>query len=126
MLGISWLGIALLWLALDASRAIVLLAYAATLPLLVDLLRNSKAGVSLSDTTLRWYSGRKTAEVALAQIACARLDTRLDLSVKLTLILTDGRKLRLPLEAIPPADMFEDALKARGLRVERHHFSLMG
>lgn len=63
---------------------------------------------------------------ALSAIKTVRLDTRLDLSIKATLILHTGAKMRLPLDAVPPSAAFEEALKQRGILVERHHFRLVG
>ncbi len=55
------------------------------------------------------------------------LDTRLDFSVRASVVLADGgRKIRLPYESTPPHKALEAALLARGIAVQRHHFSLIG
>ena len=64
------------------------------------------------------------AEVPLSEIDHIRLDTRWDFSVRATVLLTNGKRLRLPYEALPPHRSFEAALQARGIRVERHHFNV--
>ena len=55
-----------------------------------------------------------------------RFDTRLDFSVRVSAVLADRRKVRLPYEALPQHKRLEAACHAHGLRVERHHFSLLG
>ena len=63
--------------------------------------------------------------VAFSEIDHFRLDTRLDFSVRATVVLRSGRKIRLPFEATPPHQAFEDALTARGVTVKRFHFQLL-
>jgi hypothetical protein len=119
-----------IWTALAAAIVVfgaalwlmALLAFG-TLPALWDLWRNPMAGLTLDDAVLRWFSGKRHAEVAFPEIDLVRFDTRLDFSVRATVILRTGRKLRLPFEATPPHLDFEAALVARGLKTERHHFS---
>lgn len=93
-----------------------------TLPALYEFLTDKRAELALSDSALRWSSGSLARTVPLAEIQRARFDTRWDLSVRVTLILRDGEKLRLPPQCTPPHRGFEAALKALGLPVERHHF----
>lgn len=114
------------WLWLEAATWLMPLLALPTLPALWEVIANPAAGLRLTDSHLRWFSGRRDAEVALAQIDHIRLDTRLDLSVRATVVLRTGRKLRLPFEATPPHRSFEDALTARGVKVLRHHFMLVG
>ncbi|MEP3637918.1 MAG: hypothetical protein ABJN14_11725 [Paracoccaceae bacterium] len=97
-----------------------------TLPALYDLLANPKAGMRFGRDTVRWFSGSRDAELPWDQVDRVRLDTRLDLSVRACFILITGRKVRVPFEATPPHEQFESALVARGVKVERHHFSLVG
>ena len=68
-----------------------------TLPALWDLWRNPAAGIILSDENLEWFSGRLDGNVALAQIDRIRMDTRWDLSVRVTIMTRNGKSLRLPL-----------------------------
>ncbi len=110
----------------DAAFWIVAVLGAFTLPAFYDLVRNTKAGMTLDAERVTWFSGRRSAELALDQIRMARLDTRLDLSVRACFVLNTGRKVRVPFEATPPHEQLEAALSARGIKVERHHFSLTG
>lgn len=112
------------WIWLDAAPWLVALCAAATLPALVDLIRNPESGLSMDADTISWFSGRRSATVSLSEIDRLRLDTRLDFSVRATLILKSGRKIRLPFEATPPHQIFEDKAQAFGLKTERFHFQL--
>jgi len=111
---------------LDAALWIVMLLAAFTMPAIYDLISGRAAGVTLDDSGLAWHAGRRSGDIAWPRISHLRLDTRLDLSVRASAVLVSGRKIALPLEATPPADQFEKVLSARGIKVERHHFSLLG
>jgi len=114
-----------LWFWLDAAVWIVLGLAAFTLPAVYDLIKDPSAGCTLTQTHLDWHSGTRHARVALEEIDHMRLDTRLDFSVRATVMLKTGRKLRLPFEATPPHEPFETALEAQGVRVKRFHFQLI-
>lgn len=120
-----WLGLLGLWLGFEANLWIVAFLALFTLPACWDLVQNPASGLSLTQTQLSWHSGKRRAEVALDEIDHIRMDTRLDFSVKVTLILKTGAKLRLPFEATPPHQAFEAALQDRGLATKRFHFQLM-
>lgn len=114
---------ALFWL--EAAPLIIGALALFTLPALRDLITNPKAGFALERDRLRWHSGRHDAEVALDRIDHIRLDTRLDLSVRASVVLHTGRRIRIPFEATPPHRDLETALHARAIPTQRHHFSLM-
>lgn len=94
-------------------------------PAILDLLRNPTSRFELTNTTLTWETSRLSASLPVSRIAKARFDTRWDFSVRVTLILDDGKKLRIPQEAMPPHKTLEDAFKACGVPVERHHFRVI-
>lgn len=125
-LGLVWGAViaAVLWL--EASLWVAGLVGLCTLPALYDLVAARRSGVALADGGIRWFAGRRNGDIAWDRISHMRLDTRLDFSVRASAVLTSGRKVRLPLESKPPADIFEQALTSRGIKVERHHFSLLG
>lgn len=110
---------------LGAAWWILALVAIATLPALWDLYSNRQSGVRLDDWQLSWWSGRGTAQMPLSDIDHMRFDTRLDFSVRVSAVLPDKRRIRLPYDALPPHKIFEAACQARGLRTERHHFSLL-
>mmetsp|Transcript_23496 Transcript_23496/g.41423 ORF Transcript_23496/g.41423 Transcript_23496/m.41423 type:complete len:144 (+) Transcript_23496:1393-1824(+) len=97
-----------------------------TLPALYDLISGRRSGLRLGSEGFSWFSGRREGTITWDQISHIRLDTRLDMSVRTSAVLITGRKIRLPLDSTPPADQFEAELTDRGIKVERHHFSLMG
>lgn len=119
-----YLALLVLYIHFDAALWVLGLLAAFTLPALWDLYTNRSAGLTLDDTTLRWFSGNRGSTIALEEIKTIRLDTRLDLSVRATVIPHQGRKIRLPYEATPPHQDLEEALTTRGVTTERHHFSL--
>jgi hypothetical protein len=96
-----------------------------TLPALWDIYSNRSAGVTLSDTGLHWFSGRRQADIKLSEIDHMRFDTRLDFSIRVSAVLAGKQRIRLPYDALPPHLEFEDAFKARGVKTERHHFTLL-
>ena len=125
VVGAVWAVLAALWVFLDAAPWLVGILALCTLPALWDLIKNPSAGVTLTASRLRWFTGPRDARVALSEIDHVRLDTRLDFSVRATVVLRTGRKIRLPFEATPPHQPLEDALTARGVTVKRFHFQLL-
>ena len=112
-------------IVVDAAWWLMAILAAFTLPALWDLATNRSAGVELNDTALLWYTGKRKATMGLSEIDHMRFDTRLDFSVRVSAVTPERKKIRLPYECLPPHRIFEDALTARGVRVERHHFTLM-
>lgn len=121
-----WLALAMLYLLLEAHPAIIGLLTLTTLLALRDVLTNRKAGMTLDEYSLSWFSGPFETRLQTTEIAAIRLDTRLDFTIRLTCLTQDGQRLRAPIEATPPAEPLETALKARNIPVTRHHFSLTG
>jgi len=122
---VIWATLGAAWLWLDASSWIVGLLGLFTLPALWEVFSNPASGLTLDQNSLSWFTGKRDAKIALAQIDRVRLDTRLDMSVRATVILRTGRKIKLPFEATPPHRSLEAALQARGVATERHHFTLI-
>ncbi len=121
---ILWLaGLAAPGLAFGAAWWLLVLLALPVVPLVWDIWTDSAAGMDLDETRLHWFTGRREGAVDLAEIERLRFDTRWDFSVRVTLILRDGKRVRLPQEATPPHRAFESELEARGLKVERHHFA---
>ena len=67
-----------------------------TLPALWDLTTNPIASLSLSPQALVWQRGKDKVTIPLDTIDHIRLDTRLDLSVRATVKLRSGQRLRIP------------------------------
>lgn len=126
VLMLIWLALLTLWFVLQASVWVVGLVMLVTLPALLDFATGRRAWLRMDDTVLRWGSGRAEGDVALARIDHVRLETRLDFSIRARLVLEDGRRITLPQDSLPPHPRLQDALEARGIRTERHHFVLFG
>ncbi|MGP6085723.1 hypothetical protein [Antarctobacter jejuensis] len=126
VLMLIWLAILTLWFALHASVWVVLVLLAVSLPALVDFATGRRAWLHLDDRMLRWGSGRAEGEVALTRLSKVRFETRLDLSIRVRLVLDDGRRITLPQDALPPHPTLQEALEARGITTERAHFVLFG
>ncbi|MEY8830577.1 hypothetical protein AB9K34_19575 [Sedimentitalea sp. XS_ASV28] len=108
----------------DAAWWLVMLLAMPTLPALVDVLRDTRAGLRLSRNRLEWHTGKRHGALTLGEIDHMRLDTRWDFSVRATACLHDNKEVRLPYEAIPPHRALEAALQARGIPVQRRHFTV--
>ncbi|MGI9370264.1 MAG: hypothetical protein ACR2O2_15650 [Ruegeria sp.] len=93
-----------------------------TVPALVDIIRNTSAGMTLEPDILSWHTGSRQGEIALVEIDYFRFDTRWDFSVRVSAVLNSGKRIRLPDEAMQPHLEFEKLLQDAGQRVERHHF----
>lgn len=109
-------------LFLNAAWWLILGLALTTLPALWDIYRDTCSDLSLGDDHLDWRSGDRNNGLSLAQIDYARFDTRWDFSVRVTFVLLNGTKQRLPPQTQPPHRQFETELQARGIRTERHHF----
>lgn len=120
-----WGVIALLYFALDASAVICMVLALFSAPALFDLGANAQAGLKIDDTEIAWRTGRRGGNLPRAQLKSVRLDTRLDLSLRMTLITHPGDKVRLPYECVPKADIIARALDAQDIPFERHHFTLL-
>jgi hypothetical protein len=97
-----------------------------TLPALWEAWSNPVSTFELTENQMRWSTPTINDAIPPTLILRARFDTRLDLSVKVTLFLKDNRKLRLPHACTPPHEALEDAFQKLGIKTERHHFSLIG
>ncbi|AVL52227.1 hypothetical protein CEP88_06240 [Roseobacter denitrificans] len=121
-----WSVLILLSITVDAAPWLMLAVAAFTLPALWELYSNPASGLDFRPDRITWFTGRRQAAINWCEIDRFRLDTRLDFSVRATAVLTSGRKIRLPYECTPHHALLEAALNARGVRTERHHFSLIG
>lgn len=121
-----WAALIAAYVLLEADPVILSVIGAFTLPALYDLVRNPRSTLTLDDTYLRWSSGNQDAEIALSEIEYLRFDTRLDMSVRLSIVRPSGVKIRVPYPATPPHGSFEPLARTAGLTTRRYHFSLIG
>ncbi|WP_241525858.1 hypothetical protein [Pseudophaeobacter leonis] len=122
-LGLWLAALGLGWILLQLSPWVTVLLALPTLPAFWELWRNPASGLSVSHDQISWFNGDQSASLPLEEIAMLRLDRRWDFSFRATLILHSGGKIRLPPPAVPPVQILEDALNARGVRSQRHHFT---
>lgn len=120
-----WAILLAVYFALNASPVIVLVLAAISLPALYDIGAGSTSEFQITNAEIKWRSGRRGAHLPRGQLKSVRLDTRLDLSLRMTLITYQGTKVRLPYECVPPTDAITAALTAHDVAFERHHFTLM-
>ncbi|WP_108859469.1 hypothetical protein [Ruegeria sp. Alg231-54] len=106
----------------DAAWWLVVLLALPTLPAIWDITQNTSAGLVLDQNKLRWFTGTREAEIDRSDIDYVRFDTRWDFSVRVSLILISGKRIRLPDESSPHHREFEQVLQQAGFRIERHHF----
>jgi len=125
VLMLVWLAALTLWFALQASVWIVGALLLVSLPALIDFGTGRSAWLRLDDKMLSWGSGGSTGEVALTRITLVRFETRLDFSIRVRLVLDDGRRITLPQDSLPPHPRLQEALEARDIKTERHHFGLI-
>lgn len=110
--------------AIGAVWWIVTLVALITLPAALDVLLNLKARLELDQDKLFWKNRSQEVTIPFPEIEKIRFDGRLDTSVRISVVLKDGRKLRLPYDAQPPHRELEAELKDRDIPTERHPFSL--
>ena len=123
---LTWFALSAALVLVDAAPWLMMAVGAFTLPAIWDLYRNPASGLDFKPDALTWFTGTKDASINWREIDRVRLDTRLDFSVRASAVLHSGRTIRLPYECTPPHALLEAALNARGIRTERHHFSLIG
>lgn len=120
----GWLiALLVLWQLLDAAVWLMVLLALPALPALLDLIRNPLSGMNISGNRIAWFTGGLTGEASFSEIDRVRFDTRWDFSVRATLILRDGKRIRLPQEATPPHAELDARFQNRGIPTERHHFT---
>lgn len=121
-----WAMLVVLTIAVEAAPWLMIGVALFTLPAVWELYKNPASGLDFMPDRLTWFTGRREAAIDWSEVDRFRLDTRLDFSVRATAVLKTGRKVRLPYECTPHHQLLEAALNARGIRTERHHFSLIG
>ena len=103
---------------------IIVIVAMITLPAAIDVFVNATARLELNDSQLFWKNRSQEVMIPLHEIEKIRFDGRMDMSVRVSVVLNDGRKLRMPYDAMPPHKELEAALQARDVRTERHAFTV--
>lgn len=113
------------YLLLDMHIGIIATIAIFALPAVWDLVSNRPSGLALNDTQITWFSGKAHGEVCKSDVDYVQFHTRLDLSIRVTLVLHGGQKIRLPQDAVPPLPDLESALVDRDITIRRQHFALL-
>ena len=121
-----WTALLAMLVLLQAAIWIVVFLWLFTLPLAWEIWKNPESRLTLDTYEIGWQGILGGDRGTLKQIDKVRFDRRLDMSMRVTLVLADGRKIRLPHDVLPPHERLEAALQAQGVRTERNPFSLMG
>ena len=128
--GWIWFGLSLffwLFLGLVSAHWLFILAFAFPLALMGwELWSNPVGRLTLDAETLSFDSGRQERTVKLADVSNVRILRRMDLSWLATVVLRDGKRLRLPANCTPPGEQLGAELTSRGVKVDRILFSLTG
>ena len=103
---------------------IIVIVAMITLPAAIDVFVNATARLDLNAQHLFWKNRSQEVTIPLHEIEKIRFDGRMDMSVRVSVVLVDGRKLRMPYDAKPPHKELEAALQARDVRTERHAFTV--
>ncbi len=119
---VVWVILLFLWVWLNAAWWVIGFFFLFTLPAVHDLRTNPQSSLTLSEQGLNWQNRQQQIDLPLARLDRVRLDTRWDFSVRATIFLTDGQKLRLPQDCLPPHRAFEASLNSYGIKTVRNHF----
>jgi hypothetical protein len=96
-----------------------------TLPAVYDLITARASGITINAQQVAWYAGKQDGDIPKRLIEYTRLDTRLDLSVRCTLVLYSGQKVKVPFESCPKHQELEQQLHTFGYKTRRQHFGFI-
>ncbi|MBO6897779.1 MAG: hypothetical protein JJ868_10455 [Shimia sp.] len=95
------------------------------LPTLVDVAFNPMATFELDDNGIRWKNATQEAELSFTQIKSVHVATRLGVAFRITLIMYDEAKVRIPQDVLPPRADLEAALDRHDIPVKRDRLRLI-
>ncbi|HKL69212.1 hypothetical protein [Salibaculum sp.] len=120
-----WGGLALAVRAIDLSLIWAGLFGLFALPALVDWIADRQVRLTIYPDRMTWETGRSNGAMDAADIGHLRIDRRMDMGIRLTIVDINGRLHRLPPELHAPAEALATALDQAGIAHERHPFSLI-
>ena len=120
-----WVILAFLLLRVEMAPRLAMIVFLFTLPAVYDLISARASGIKVNGDQIAWYAGKRDNSVAASLIDHIKLDTRLDLSVRCTLVLSSGQKVKVPFEACPNHRALETQLQAHGYVTRRQHFGFV-
>jgi hypothetical protein len=122
---VVWAVLAFLIIKVEMVWWLAALVFMFTLPAVYDLVTARPSGITIIQDQITWYAGKQTGEAPKRLINHIRLDTRLDLSVRCTLVLYSGQKIKVPFESCPHHRELEQQLIDRGYKPKRQHFGFV-
>ena len=93
------------------------------LPLALDIGRNKKSGIKISNKEIAWFSGNFKGQIYLSDISSVELKKRLDLSYIVRLVDQNNNKIVLPAEALPKINILKETLRLYGISVIDRKFN---
>ena len=120
-----WVVLAFLLLRVEMAPWLAMIVFLFTLPAVYDLISARASGIIVNRNQIAWYAGKRDNSAAASLIDHIKLDTRLDLSVRCTLVLSSGQKIKVPFEACPNHRALETQLHAHGYTTRRQHFGFV-
>ncbi|MCC1491587.1 hypothetical protein [Cognatishimia sp. F0-27] len=125
VIALYWVGLAVLWLGLDAAPWILALLGLFTVPATLDFATDRRDWIEITPGLLRWGSGRQEVDVAAGRIAHVRLERRFDMTMRARVTLDSGKRMTIPQACLPRSEILESALRDAGYSVQHHPFSLL-
>ena len=120
-----WVVLLTLILHVDMALWLAGIVFAFTLPAVYDLVTARASGITINAQQIAWYAGKQDGDIPARLIEYIRLDTRLDLSVRCTLVLYSGQKIKIPFESCPKHHELEQKLHTFGYKTRRQHFGFI-
>ena len=120
-----WVVLAFLLLKVEMAPWLAMAVFLFTLPAVYDLISARASGIQVNGEQIKWYAGSCDNGVAANLIDHINLDTRWDLSVRCTLVLSSGQKIKVPFESCPNHRKLETQFNAHGYTTRRQHFGFV-
>lgn len=95
------------------------------IPTLVDVAFNPIATFELDENGIRWKNATQEAELGFHQVKSVHVATRLNVAFRITLIMHDDAKVRIPQDVLPPRADLESALTRHDIPVKRDRLRLI-
>jgi len=122
---VVWVVLTTLIVKVDMALWLAGIVFLFTLPAVYDLITARASGITINAQQVAWYAGKQDGDIPKRLIEYIRLDTRLDLSVRCTLVLYSGQKIKVPFESCPKHQELEQQLHNFKYKTRRQHFGFI-
>ncbi|MBT8415478.1 MAG: hypothetical protein KJO30_14225 [Boseongicola sp.] len=119
MVAFAIIGLLVLMFGLQAHPFVVALFGVLIAPAIWSIIANTKAHLSIDETSISWQVGSRGDSVDFDDIDFVRARTALDLSQRFAIFRNSGPKLHIPGPCLPSGRQLDEALEARGVTVKR-------